>query len=169
MAHRRSRNKVFIMGNAAADFEFLPGSNSAVAFSLATTEVWRDKQTQQQQEKTEWHRCVAFNRTAEYLVNFGRKGSLVDIEGQLQTRKWEDQQGQERYTTEIKVTSAQIIDGWKNEQSQQAGNSVPAQNAQSYHAPQDDYQPVPQASYPSMDLPPADLSDDIPGFEGQNA
>ncbi|WP_045861599.1 single-stranded DNA-binding protein [Teredinibacter purpureus] len=166
MAHRRSRNLVLILGNATADFTYLSNnsnSNAGTSFTLATNEVWKDKQTQQQQERSEYHRCVAFGKTADYLVKYARKGSLIDIEGQLQTRKWQDQAGQDRYTTEIKISSAQIIDGWKNEESRTPNTSNKAQAPEEYQDP--GYQQVPPAaSHPAMDIPESSLADDVPGF-----
>lgn len=169
MAHRRSRNKVFMLGNSTVDFEFLGSGNSAVAFSIATNEVWRDRNTGQMQEKTEFHRCIAFGKTAEYLVNYGRKGSLIDLEGKLQHRKWQDQGGNDRITTEIVVSEAQIIDGWKNEDNQSTNNQQ--QNTGHTPAPQAQgqgySQPVPAQSYPAMDMPTPEYADDVPEFHQQ--
>ncbi len=167
MAHRRSKNKVNIMGNSTADFEFLPGTNNAVSFTLVSNEVWRDKQSGQMQEKAEFHRCVAFGKTAEYLVNHGRKGSLVDVEGKLQTRKWQDQAGQDRYTTEIVCNGdVQIIDGWKSDNSQNTSQGHQQQPAGSVPNNQGYSQPVPQsASNPAMDIPDGYYEDQVPGFQ----
>jgi len=168
MAHRRSKNKVNIMGNSTADFEFLPGTNNAVSFTLVSNEVWRDKRSGQMQERAEYHRCVAFGKTAEYLVKHGRQGSLVDVEGKLQTRKWQDQAGNDRYTTEIVCNGdVQIIDGWKTDNSQkhkqdhlkQPSSQAPALDDQGYS------QPVPKpVSHPAMDIPVGYYDDQVPGF-----
>jgi len=161
MGHRRSKNKVNIMGNSTADFEFLGGNKNAVAFTLVSNEVWRNKKSGELQERSEYHRCIAFNKTAEYLVRSGRKGSLVDVEGRLQTRKWQSQNGEDRYTTEIVCTETQIIDGWRvNEaQSNQQGNDQPAPESINHS------QPVPQAgSYPEMNMPESVCADEVPDF-----
>ena len=100
----RGVNKVILIGNLGGDPEtrYLPNGNAVTNITLATTDSWKDKQTGQLQERTEWHRVVIFNeglcRIAEQYL---RKGSKVYLEGQLQTRKWEDQNGQERYSTEV--------------------------------------------------------------------
>lgn len=99
-----SVNKVILVGNLGRDPEIRHTSdgNPIVNFSLATSERWRDRNTGEQRERTEWHRIVIFNdRLGEVAQKYLRKGSKVYLEGQLQTRKWTDQQGQERYTTEV--------------------------------------------------------------------
>ncbi|GAB7220055.1 single-stranded DNA-binding protein [Vibrio comitans] len=101
----RGVNKVIIVGNLGTDPELRHFSNgNAVAnFTVATSETWQDKSTGQQREKTEWHRISVMGKLAEIAGNHLRKGSQVYIEGQLQTRKWQDKSGQERYTTEVVV------------------------------------------------------------------
>ncbi|GEA50930.1 single-stranded DNA-binding protein [Vibrio inusitatus NBRC 102082] len=101
----RGVNKVIIVGNLGTDPELRHFSNgNAVAnFTVATSETWQDKATGQQREKTEWHRISVMGKLAEIAGNHLRKGSQVYIEGQLQTRKWQDKSGQERYTTEVVV------------------------------------------------------------------
>ena len=101
----RGVNKVILIGNLGRDPEVkYTASGSAVAnFSIATSESWNDKQTNERVEKTEWHRVVIFGKAAEVAGEYLRKGSQVYIEGKLQTRKWQDQSGQDRYTTEIVV------------------------------------------------------------------
>ncbi len=108
----RGINKVILIGNLGADPEIrqTQGGSSVANLSLATSETWKDKQTGQQQEKTEWHRVVAFNRLAEIMGEYLRKGSKVYVEGRLQTRKWQDQSGQDRYTTEVVVNEMQMLD-----------------------------------------------------------
>ncbi len=98
-------NKVILIGNLGGDPEvrYTPNGSAVTNLSIATSESWRDKQTGQQQERTEWHRVVMFGKLAEIAGQYLRKGSKVYIEGKLQTRKWQDQQGQDRYTTEIVV------------------------------------------------------------------
>ena len=101
----RGVNKVILVGNAGADPEvrYMPNGNAVTTITLATSESWKDKQTGQQQDRTEWHRVVFFGRLAEIAGEYIRKGSQVYVEGQLRTRKWQGQDGQDRYTTEIIV------------------------------------------------------------------
>lgn len=100
-----SVNKVILIGNLGRDPEVrsLQSGSKVANFSIATSERWKDRNTGEMNEKTEWHRIVMFDRLAEIAEQYLRKGSKVYIEGQLQTRKWEDQNGQERYTTEVIV------------------------------------------------------------------
>jgi single-strand DNA-binding protein len=117
--------------------------------SVATTEQWRDKQSGEQQEKTEWHRVVLFNRLGEIAGEYLRKGSKVYIEGRLQTRKWQGQDGQDRYTTEIVANDMQMLDsrggGSASMGDQDYGSSRPQRSSQPQNQPADD-----------------DLADDIP-------
>ena len=98
-------NKVIILGNLGQDPEvkFMPSGEAVANISIATSESWKDKQTGEQKEKTEWHRVVMFGKLAEITGEYLKKGSKVYIEGALQTRKWQNQQGQDQYTTEIVV------------------------------------------------------------------
>lgn len=108
-----SVNKVIIIGNLGKDPEmrYTPNGLAVATLAVATTEVWKDKQTGQNQEQTEWHRIVLFGRTGEIAGEYLRKGSKVFIEGRLQTRKWQDKNtGQDRYTTEIVGDSLQMLD-----------------------------------------------------------
>lgn len=100
---QRGVNKVIILGNLGQDPEvrYLQNGNAVCSISVATSETWKDKESGEQREKTEWHKCVAFRRLAEIMGEYLSKGSKVYLEGRLQTRKWQDQQGQDRYTTEI--------------------------------------------------------------------
>ncbi len=109
----RGINKVILVGNLGADPETrYTANNSAVTtVSLATTDSWRDKATGEQQERTEWHRVVFFNRLAEIAGEYLRKGRQVYVEGRLQTRKWQDQSGQDRYTTEVVASEMQMLGG----------------------------------------------------------
>ncbi len=113
----RGVNKVILVGNLGndPDVRFTPNGSAIANLSVATSETWMDKTTQQRQEKTEWHRVAIFGKLAEIAQQYLRKGSKVYIEGKLQTRKWADQQGQDRYTTEIVVDSfsgqMQMLDG----------------------------------------------------------
>ena len=99
----RGINKVIIVGNLGADpdTKSMPSGNMVANFSVATSESWNDRDTGERQEKTEWHRVVFFGRLAEIADQYLRKGSQVYVEGKLQTRKWEDRDGNERWTTEI--------------------------------------------------------------------
>lgn len=105
-------NKVFLVGNLGTDPQVRETQNNITitTLNIATSDSWIDKQTGQQRENTEWHRCVAFQRTAEFARDYLAKGSKVYIEGKLQTRKWEDKNGQSRYTTEILISELQILD-----------------------------------------------------------
>ncbi|WP_145566176.1 single-stranded DNA-binding protein [Yersinia massiliensis] len=98
-------NKVILVGNLGKDPEvrYMPNGGAVASITLATSESWRDKATGEQKEKTEWHRIVLFGKLAEVAGEYLRKGSQVYIEGALQTRKWQDQSGQDRYTTEVVV------------------------------------------------------------------
>jgi len=109
----RGINKVILVGNLGRDPEIkYTASGSAVAnLTIATSESWNDKQTGEKVEKTEWHRIVAFQRLAEIMGEYLKKGSQVYIEGKLQTRKWQDQNGQDRYTTEIVANDMQMLGG----------------------------------------------------------
>lgn len=101
----RGVNKVILLGNVGGDPEtrYLPNGNAVTNITLATSDSWKDKQTGQVQERTEWHRVVFFGKLAEIAGEYLKKGSQVYVEGRLQTRKWQDQSGQDRYTTEIVV------------------------------------------------------------------
>lgn len=108
----RGVNKVIIIGNLGQDPEmkYLPSGGGVTNISVATSEAWTDKQTGQPQERTEWHRVVFFNRLAEVAGEYLRKGSKVYIEGSLRTRKWQAQDGTDRYTTEIVASEMQMLD-----------------------------------------------------------
>lgn len=109
----RGINKVILIGNLGQDPEtrYMPSGGAVTNVNLATSETWKDKQTGQPQERTEWHRVVFFNRLAEIAGEYLRKGSKVYVEGSLRTRKWQDQGGQDRYTTEIVANEMQMLDG----------------------------------------------------------
>ncbi|GAB5413288.1 MAG: single-stranded DNA-binding protein [Congregibacter sp.] len=108
----RGVNKVILVGNLGNDPEtrFMPSGGSVTNISLATSESWKDKQTGQPQERTEWHRVVFFNRLAEIAGEYLKKGSKVYVEGSLRTRKWQDQSGNDKYTTEIVASEMQMLD-----------------------------------------------------------
>ena len=109
----RGINKVILVGNLGQDPEtrYMPSGGAVTNFTLATNESWKDKQSGEQKERTEWHRVVMFNRLAEIAAEYLRKGSQVYVEGRLQTRKWQDRDGNDRYTTEIVGNEMQMLGG----------------------------------------------------------
>ena len=109
----RGINKVIIVGNLGSDPDtrYSPSGTAVTKFSVATSESWKDKQTGEQNERTEWHRVVMFGRLAEIGAEYLRKGSQVYIEGSLRTNKWQDQSGNDRYTTEIIANEMQMLGG----------------------------------------------------------
>ena len=109
----RGINKVIIVGNLGGDPEtrYMPSGAAVTNFTVATNESWKDKQTGEQKDRTEWHRVAMFNRLAEIAAEYLRKGSQVYIEGKLRTRKWQGQDGQDRYTTEIIADEMQMLGG----------------------------------------------------------
>lgn len=139
----RGINKVILIGNLGGDPEvrYMPSGGAVTNVTIATSESWKDKQTGEQTDRTEWHRVVFFNRLAEIAGEYLRKGSKVYIEGRLQTRKWQDKSGQDRYTTEIIAGEMQMLDskggGGNNAMSEQppahtkseAGAKAPATEA----------------------------------------
>jgi single-strand DNA-binding protein len=108
----RGINKVIIVGNLGQDPEtrHMPSGGAVTNLSIATSETWKDKQTGEQKENTEWHRVVFFNRLAEIAGEYLKKGSKVYVEGRLQTRKWQDKDGNDRYSTEIVANEMQMLD-----------------------------------------------------------
>ncbi|WP_286233774.1 single-stranded DNA-binding protein [Thalassotalea sediminis] len=161
----RGINKVIIVGNLGQDPEvrFMPNGSAVANFTVATSETWKDKQTGEQKEKTEWHRIVIYQRLAEIAGEYLKKGSKVYLEGRLQTRKWQNQQGQDQYTTEIVANEMQMLDsrgqgqgGFQSSAPQQGGyqqQAAPQQQA-AYQQPaqQQNYQqpaqqPAQQQSY----------------------
>ncbi len=134
----RGINKVIIVGNIGQDPEvkYMPSGGAVTNVSIATSETWKDKATGQPQERTEWHRVVFFNRLGEIAGEYLKKGSKVYIEGSLRTRKWQAQDGTDRYTTEIVANEMQMLDGRSDNQgggSNQGGNF---NQDQQYGAPQ---------------------------------
>jgi len=109
----RGINKVILVGNLGADPEtrYMPSGSAVTNLSVATSESWKDKQTGEQTERTEWHKVVMFDRLAEVAAEYLRKGSQVYIEGKLQTRKWQDRDGNDRWTTEIRANEMQMLGG----------------------------------------------------------
>ena len=109
----RGINKVILVGNLGADPEtrYMPSGSAVTNLSVATSETWKDKQTGEQKERTEWHKVAMFNRLAEIAAEYLRKGSQVYIEGKLRTRKWQDRDGNDRWTTEIVADEMQMLGG----------------------------------------------------------
>lgn len=150
----RGVNKVILVGNLGQDPEVRYMSNGVAVtnISLATSETWKDRQTGEQRDRTEWHQVVIFGKLAEIAGEYLRKGSQVYIEGQLQTRKWQNQSGQERYTTEIIVNiggTMQLLGG---------KGSITNNSDDSLNSGQTSYQQV--ATVTTNELP-VDLDDDI--------
>jgi single stranded DNA-binding protein (ssb) len=193
----RGINKVILVGNLGQDPEvrYMPNGNAVANFSVATSETWKDKQTGENRDRTEWHRVVVFGKLAEWkdkqtgenrdrtewhrVVVFGKlaeiageyvkKGTQVYLEGQLQTRKWQDQSGNDRYTTEVVINAVggtlQILGSRSgdsfNDGSQSWGQS--ANNTSSAPStPRPSTANEPAASQPTMPEPPMDFDDDIP-------
>ena len=116
-------NLVIILGNLGNDPEmrYMPNGDLVANLSIATSETWNDKNTGEKREKTEWHRVVAYRKTAEIIGQYTRKGSKLYVEGKLQTRKWTDNNGVDRYTTEIIADSVQLLDSRRDDQDGQQG------------------------------------------------
>lgn len=140
----RGVNKVIIIGNLGQDPDtrYMPSGSAVTNLRVATNESWKDKQTGEQKDRTEWHNVAMFNRLAEIAAEYLRKGSQVYIEGKLRTRKWQDKQGNDRYTTEIVADEMQMLGG-------RSGAGAPAMNDPG------DSRPAPRASADDFD-------DDIP-------
>lgn len=133
----RGINKVIIVGNLGQDPEmrFFPNGGSVCNTTVATSESWKDKQTGEQKEQTEWHKVQFNNRLAEIAAEYLKKGSKVYLEGMLHTRKWQNNQGQDQYTTEIRVREMQMLD------SRQGNDNAPHQQGNNQQqAPQGAYQ-----------------------------
>ncbi len=146
----RGVNKVIIVGNLGNDPEtrYMPSGTAVTNLSVATSRSWKDRQSGEQKEHTEWHKVAMFDRLAEIAAEYLRKGSQVYIEGRLQTRKWQDKDGNDRWTTEIVANEMQMLGG-------RAGSGAPAMND------------APPASAPPASAPPPksgsdDFDDDIP-------
>ena len=146
-------NKAIIVGNLGADPEvrYTAGGTAVTNCNVATSDTWRDKTSGEMQERTEWHRIVFFARLAEVAGEYLKKGSKIYVEGRIQTRKWQGQDGQDRYTTEIVANEMQMLDG------RSGSGSAPMDDA-GYGGrqaqPQQSRQPAPPAD--------DDLADDIP-------
>ena len=156
----RGINKVILVGNLGQDPEvrYMPNGNAVANFSVATSESWKDKQTGETRDRTEWHRVVVFGKLAEIAGEYIKKGTQVYLEGQLQTRKWQDQSGQDRYTTEVVINplggTLQILGSRENsadERGHSTQNNLSRQQNKNVPAPQ-----------PKAPEPPMDFSDDVP-------
>lgn len=176
----RGVNKVILVGNLGQDPEvrYMPNGGAVANITLATSESWRDKATGEQKEKTEWHRVVLFGKLAEVAGEYLKKGSQVYIEGALQTRKWTDQAGVEKYTTEVVVNvggTMQMLGG-RASGGAPAGGGQPSAGGQQggWGQPQQpqggnqfsggqQYRPAAQNNAPAQNNePPMDFDDDIP-------
>lgn len=169
----RGVNKVILVGNLGGDPEvrYMPNGGAVTNITIATSETWKDKQSGQQQERTEWHRVVFFNRLAEVAGEYLKKGSQVYIEGSLRTRKWQDSNGQDKYTTEVVAAEMQMMGsrsggqqqgGYQQQAPQQGYQQAPQQQPQQggYQQPPPQYQQAPQQPQPAQGFD--DFDDDIP-------
>lgn len=190
----RGVNKVILVGNLGNDPEirYMPQGGAVANLSVATSESWKDKNTGEMKEQTEWHRVVIYQRLAEIAGEYLRKGSKVYLEGKLKTRKWTDKDNIERYTTEIVASEMQMLDGRNEGQGMSGGyqgqpqapaqsrapqqTTAPQQNNFQQQAPAGGYQQNPQSNYQQSQPaqrpqnqqqrppmePPIDFDDDIP-------
>ena len=163
----RGINRVIIVGNLTKDVDvrFMPNGGAVANFHVATSETWKDKQTGEQKENTEFHRIVMYQRLAEIAGEYLKKGSKVYLEGRLQTRKWQNQQGQDQYTTEIIVNDMQMLDskpqGHPQAQQQQGDYQQKPQNhAHLYNRGQQQRTSQQQGGYQQQSQ--SEFDDDIP-------
>ena len=165
----RGVNKVILVGTLGKDPEvrYMPSGGAVANISVATSESWRGKATGEQKERAEWHRVAIFGKLAEVAGEYLRKGSQVYLEGQLQTRKWQNQQGQDQYTTEVVLQGfngvMQMLGG-KSESGQSQSPQQPhqpMQNQNQYHDPDINYAQQPQQPQ-QYNNPPVNFDDDIP-------
>lgn len=156
----RGINKVILVGNVGVDPEvrYLPNGNAVTTLSVATSESWKDKTTGEKQDRTEWHRVVCFNRLGEIAGEYVRKGSKLYVEGSLRTRKWQDQQGQDRYTTEIIASDIQMLDSKGGSGATHYDDMPQAQSAPVSNQNSAARQQPSQAAHDAFDQ----LDDDIP-------
>jgi len=158
----RGVNKVILVGNLGRDpdVRYTPNGSAVTKFTVATTDSWNDKQTGERQDKTEWHRVVMFGKLAEIAGEYLKKGSQVYIEGRLQTSKWQDNSGNDRYTTEIVANEMQMLGG-----RQSGGGQYQSQTNQNQSGGGAfDKQPSSAPAQKQDDAPsgPSDFDDDIP-------
>lgn len=167
----RGVNKVILVGNLGQDPEirYMPSGEAVANLSLATSETWKDKNTGQQQEKTEWHKVSVFGKLAEICGEYLRKGSQVYFEGKLQTRKWTDQQGQDKYTTEVIVDGfsgkMQMLGGGNNQGQQSNGAPQQQQNQGGYQQQNNQQQYQQQA--PQQQQQQSQYQQQSNGYQGQ--
>lgn len=152
----RGVNRVILVGNLGKDPEirYMPNGGAVANLTVATSETWKNKQTGEQEEKTEWHRIVMFNRLGEIAGEYLKKGSKVYLEGKLQTRKWQDNNGQDRYTTEIVADELQMLDSRGDGGGQKGGQSGYQQQPQ-----QAQQAPASNGFDPDEDIPFMRISD----------
>ncbi len=151
----RGVNKVILLGNLGQDPDarVMQTGKPVTTLSIATSESWRDKQTGEMKEQTEWHKVVFYDRLAEVAKDFLRKGSKVYVEGRLRTRKWQDKSGQDRFTTEILANELQMLDGKRDGQSapaaqeSAAGPRTPTQRPSDWEKPAASARPTAPESY----------------------
>jgi len=157
----RGVNKVIIVGNCGQDPEtrFMPSGGAVTNLSIATSESWKDKTSGETQERTEWHRVVFFNRLAEIAGEYVKKGSKLYVEGSLRTRKWQGQDGQDRYTTEIVASEMQMLDS-RGGPGGSGGYDSPQGSTGQGSAPKSSNQQAPNQQAPQQQAGPFD--DDIP-------
>lgn len=154
-------NKVILVGNCGQDPETKYAANGTTItnLSVATSESWKDKQTGQRQERTEWHRVVFFSRLAEIAGEYLKKGGKVYIEGSLRTNKWQDQSGQDRYSTDIVASEMQMLD---SRGSSESSDGYGAQQAPRSQTAQQQHQQPQQQVQPPQGMAEDDFDDDIP-------
>lgn len=136
----RGVNKVILVGHLGSDpdIKYMPSGSAVVNVSLATTDAWKDKETGEKREKTEWHRLVFFGKLAEIVAEYTRKGSQIYAEGRLQTRKWQDKEGNDHYTTEIICNDMQMLGG-KSSRKESTAKEYAAASGGTVAPPQDDF------------------------------
>ena len=154
----RGVNKVILIGNLGQDPEvkYMPNGNAVANVTIATSESWKDKNTGEQVDKTEWHRVVFFRRLAEIVGEYLKKGSKVYVEGKLQTRKWQDKNGKDNWTTEIIANEMQMLDsrgGGSSDFNQNQNQGAPAQSAPQSAPAQAQAAPAPANNECDDDIP----------------
>ncbi len=158
-----SINKVILVGNLGRDPEtrYMPDGGAVTNVSIATTDTWKDKTSGEKKEATEWHRVVFFNRLAEIAGEYLKKGSQVYVEGRLRTRKWQDKEGQDKYTTEIVCDTMQMLGGRQGMGEGGGRGTERGESAESRGAPPPEGRPAPAgAKKPAGKFD--DMEDDIP-------
>lgn len=163
----RGLNKAMIIGNLGADPEtrYMPSGTAVVNLNIATTETWRDKQTGEQRERTEWHKVVLFARLAEIAAEYLKKGSKIYVEGSLKTRKWQDRNGNDRYTTEIIASDLQMLDskgGGQSGQNRSGGSNYSDWGEQQQNQNQNQNQQQAASTGPESVNLDTDFDDDVP-------